>query len=277
MTTDPVAAAKFTFDLAAGGYDAPELEFFRTISNAIVDRMNLDPSAHVLDVPCGTGHATKRVLDTLGPNGRVHAIDLSPNMLALASNKVGNDSRVSFEQGDMRALHFADGTFAEVVCIFGIFFLPHMPAGMRELWRLVAPGGRLTVATWKPNFFGTVNQVFLGRIHKLRPDLVAVDPSTRKPTTGTIETMQTLIDAANIQGTVEHAEFDHAQTLTSSASWWTLELGAGRRGHIEALTKEERTDVQGTTERHIAAHNVNSLPCDSLITAIRKPIESLLQ
>jgi SAM-dependent methyltransferase len=165
MTPDPVAAAKFTFDLATSGYDAPELEFFRTISNAIVDTMNLNPSAH--------------------------AVDLSPNMLALASSMVRDDSRASFEQGDMRALHFSDGTFDEVLCIFGIFFLPDMPAGMRELWRLVAPGGRLTVATWKPNFFGTVNQAFLGRIHELRPDLVAVDPSTRKPTTGTVETMRT--------------------------------------------------------------------------------------
>jgi hypothetical protein len=46
-----------------------------------------------------------------------------------------------------------------------------------------------------------------------------------------------MIDAANIQGTVEHAEFDHAQTLTDSTSWCTIELGAGRRGHIEALSK----------------------------------------
>jgi hypothetical protein len=63
------------------------------------------------------------------------------------------------------------------------------------------------------------------------------------------------------------------KTLNDSTSWCTIELGAGRRGHIEALSTEERTDVQGTTERHIAAHNVNSLPCDTLITTIRKPID----
>ena len=270
MSDARVSAAKRAFELAASGYDAPELDFFRRISETVVDQLDLTPTASVLDVPCGTGHATRRILRHLGPAGRVDAIDLSANMLAVAGAKVGHDPRVALHEADMRSLPFDDGGFDEVLCVFGIFFLPDMTAGMNELWRLVAPGGRLTVVTWKPNFFGLVNVAFMQRMHDLRPDLVPEPPQNHRLSAATPEHLQGLATGAAIDAIPEFSEVLCAQMISQPSDWWTIEIGAGRRGLIESLSPDERDDVRSTVEAFILDNSISSLPCDALVTCFRR-------
>ena len=270
MSDERVAAARRSFELAASGYDAPELDFFRRISETVVDRLDVAREARVLDVPCGTGHATRHVLRRLGPDGRVSGLDLSGKMLAVAATKVGSDARVELREADMRSMPFEDGAFDEVLSVFGIFFLPDMVPGMVELWRLVAPGGRLTVVTWKPNFFGSVRDVFMQRIHELRPDLVPVAVKDHRRLAATPDDLRRLGRAASINSEPVFSEVLCAQTIPEPSSWWRTELGAARRGIIESLTPQERDDVRVAGEDHLRDQGITSLPCDALVTTFRR-------
>jgi hypothetical protein len=59
------------------------------------------------------------------------------------------------------------------VCVFGIFFVSNMMSLVRELWRMVAPGGMLAVTTWGPRIFSPAYEVWNEEVRRIRPDLYA--------------------------------------------------------------------------------------------------------
>jgi ubiquinone/menaquinone biosynthesis C-methylase UbiE len=80
-------------------------------------------------------------------------------------------SNVEFRLADMTALGFPEGRFDAVVSVFSIFFVPDMEGLVRELWRMVRPGGKLAVTTWGPRIFEPAYSRWLAAIKRERPDL----------------------------------------------------------------------------------------------------------
>jgi ubiquinone/menaquinone biosynthesis C-methylase UbiE len=106
----------------------------------------------VLDLACGTGAVTRVVADTVGPSGRVVGLDLSAAMLvraqaSAAASTVAN--HVEWMEGDAAALSLPDASFDAVVCQQGFQFFPDKAAALREMRRVLLPGGRLALAVWR--------------------------------------------------------------------------------------------------------------------------------
>ena len=105
----------------------------------------------VLDLACGTGDfslAIARRMDRRGVSGHVAGVDLSDGMLAVMKEKVaaaGLSERISMAQGDGENLPFPDGTFDRVTIAFGIRNFEHREEGLREMRRVLKPGGRLVI------------------------------------------------------------------------------------------------------------------------------------
>jgi SAM-dependent methyltransferase len=70
-------------------------------------------------------------------------------MLAVAKRTIGPGANVEWVQADMTQLRFRNGEFDVVACQFGIMFVPDKPAAAREALRVLKPGGRLLMATWR--------------------------------------------------------------------------------------------------------------------------------
>jgi SAM-dependent methyltransferase len=103
----------------------------------------LEPGQYVLDVACGTGVLACAAADRVGSGGAVMGLDPSEEMLAVARRK--NDT-IEWRLGRAEAIPFPDGSFDAVVSQFGFMFFEDKPAGLREMMRVLRPGGHLAVA-----------------------------------------------------------------------------------------------------------------------------------
>ncbi len=103
------------------------------------------PDARVLDICCGTGDLTAALLAERPPNGEpVTGLDFSREMLRLAEQKYAG-ANVRWVEGDAMALPFPDNSFDLVTSAFGFRNLSNYAAGLREIHRVLRPGGSLGI------------------------------------------------------------------------------------------------------------------------------------
>lgn len=137
----------------ASSYD-PLVDQFETLVSRhcqpfaarIVALANPPVSGRVLDVGCGTGLVAIRLAESL-PGGRILGVDLSDGMLRVAQAKALARSavNVSFRKMDAESLTLADGTFDVVVSLFALTHFPDPLRALREMHRVLTPGGRLVI------------------------------------------------------------------------------------------------------------------------------------
>src|SRR5215218_1556352 len=133
------------------------------------------PGARVLDVACGTGVVARAAAPRVGPTGAVVGLDLSPAMLAAAAALPSvAGAPIAWQEGNALALPFADRSFDVVVCQQGLQFFPDRLAAMREMRRVLVPGGRVALAVWRPIEHSPGFAVFADALDRhIGPDLLA--------------------------------------------------------------------------------------------------------
>ena len=120
---------------------------FGSWAGRVADAAGIRTASRVLDVGCGTGVLAREAFGRVGPDGRVVGLDLNEGMLAIAARV---EPRVEWRRGDAASLPFEDACFDMVVSQFALMYFPDRVASLREIWRTLAPGGRLAIATWAP-------------------------------------------------------------------------------------------------------------------------------
>jgi len=116
---------------------------FRHWGPVLCDAANIGPGQRVLDVACGTGALTVAVAGRVSPGGVVLGLDANTEMLAVARRKHAD---IEWHDGRAESLPFADASFDVVVSQFGLMFFDDRVAALREMQRVLRPGGRLAVA-----------------------------------------------------------------------------------------------------------------------------------
>ncbi|MBE3575555.1 MAG: ubiquinone/menaquinone biosynthesis methyltransferase [Firmicutes bacterium] len=117
-----------------------------------VATLRLQPGASALDVCCGTGELALAMARLVQPGGRVVGLDFTPAMLELARRKAqvlrdagltGVAASLHFVEGDALNLPFADNEFDGAICGFAFRNVTDLPRAIREMARVVRPGGRV--------------------------------------------------------------------------------------------------------------------------------------
>jgi len=111
----------------------------------VADAAQIQPGQRVLDVACGTGILAREIAPRIESTGRVTGIDPSPGMVAVAKQLA---PAVDWREGVAESLPFPDQTFDAVVSQFGLMFFTDRRQALREILRVLTPGGRLAVAVW---------------------------------------------------------------------------------------------------------------------------------
>ena len=124
------------------------LAIFARWAPDLIEAAGVRSGERVLDVACGTGVVTRLLAERVGAGGRVVGLDRDPGMLAVARTAA---SRLNIEwlEGSAVKMPLPDAAFDAVVCQQGLQFFPDRPAALREMRRVLVPGGRLALSVWR--------------------------------------------------------------------------------------------------------------------------------
>lgn len=122
---------------------------FRPSAEGVLQRVPPERGARVLDAGCGTGVVALLAAEWVGADGTVAGIDLSAAQLAVAASLPGGET-ADWRQGDIAELPYEDASFDVVYCHHVLQFVPNRVGVLRELGRVLAPGGTAAIATWGP-------------------------------------------------------------------------------------------------------------------------------
>lgn len=142
------AAMADQWNHAAAGWDAhgPQIRaWLATATDAMLNMAEVGLGQRVLDLAAGAGDQTLDIAERVGPRGHVLATDLSPAILALAAAhaRSAGHAQVHTQLADAEALDLPDASFDTAICRLGLMFLPDPLQGLREIVRVLRPGGRV--------------------------------------------------------------------------------------------------------------------------------------
>ena len=121
---------------------------FYPYADDLAARLPVARGTRVLEVACGTGIVTGRLVRRLASQGTLVATDLNDAMIAHARAQIPDDPALEWRQADGTSLPFPDRAFDVVVCEFGLMFFPDKAAGVREAFRVLRPGGTYLFNVW---------------------------------------------------------------------------------------------------------------------------------
>lgn len=107
-----------------------------------------DKPQRILDIACGTGDFSLEIARRTNPETMIVGLDLSEGMLEVMDRKVaeaGLSGRISTRQGNSEAMDFADDLFDRVTIAFGIRNFENRETALKEILRILKPGGRLVI------------------------------------------------------------------------------------------------------------------------------------
>lgn len=165
---------------------APRYDLANRLMTAGLDRSwrrhaaasaDLAAGERALDLCTGTGDLALELADRVTPSGEVVGLDASPEMLVRARQKAdAAGARAVFVEGDACDLPFEDDTFDAATVAFGARNLPDLDAGLREMARVVRPGGRVVVLEiTTPRHLRAFYGVWFDRVVPILGGLVAGD------------------------------------------------------------------------------------------------------
>ncbi|WP_125682141.1 demethylmenaquinone methyltransferase [Levilactobacillus yonginensis] len=170
----PEDQVQATFDGIAPQYDQMNnlisLGTHRLWRQRVMDATTIHSGDFALDLCCGTGDWTLALANAVGPAGRVVGLDFSGVMLREARPKVkaaGLTDRITLRQGDAMHLPYPDNSFNLVTIGFGLRNVPDANQVLREMTRVVKPGGQVVcLETSQPTnpVIHTGWQVYFGHI-----------------------------------------------------------------------------------------------------------------
>lgn len=111
------------------------------VAKVLIRKAALQPDERVLDVACGTGIIARLALQKVGNNGTVTGLDINPGMLAVARSIVPD--AITWHEAGAEDMPFSDESFDVVICQMGLQFMEDKPAALKEMYRVLLPGGRL--------------------------------------------------------------------------------------------------------------------------------------
>ncbi|WP_244433546.1 class I SAM-dependent methyltransferase [Azospirillum sp. B506] len=246
----------------------PMADLADKLNRPLLDAAGLTEGHRLLDLASGAGEPALSAARRAGEDGLVVGSDLVPGMMAGAIRRARSveGPAPAFTAADMTALPFADGAFDGVTCRFGIMFLPTVESALREVRRVLRPGGKAAFMVWGPRAgnglfaeIGAAVADHLGEDGSLDPLFRFAEPgqlSTLMRSAGFVETSET--------------ELTPVRKAPAGQPFWRAALDMSFGHRLGALSVGERRDLEADIARRFDAQAVDGIvpvPSHSRIVA----------
>jgi SAM-dependent methyltransferase len=216
------------------------------------------PGARALDVAGGPGYPALAAARLVRPGGRVIATDLSPAMVdatAQGAAAAGLDN-VTCRVMDAEQLALDDEAVDAVTNAYGLMFCPEPPRALREAYRVLAPGGRVAVATWaEPSaspFFTIITGIAAPRLGLQPPDADAPGPFRLSSPDALASTLRDAgfagVRVSRLPMTFELASADEYVQVFADVAW---------KARVDALTPADRTGFREAVADAVRPHVID--------------------
>jgi ubiquinone/menaquinone biosynthesis C-methylase UbiE len=141
---------RYGWDLAAVDYESLWQAQLAEAQDALLELASPAVGERVLDIACGTGLVSFEAARAVSPSGHVLGIDLSERMIDAAERRA-RDAKLpncSFSRMDAETLALPDASFDIALCALGLMYMPDPEQALREIYRVLRPGGRVSLAVW---------------------------------------------------------------------------------------------------------------------------------
>ena len=259
---EPASDARDAWDRIAPGYDRTNTPTQMSIAGKGLGIAGLASGMRFLDVAAGSG-ALAIPAARLG--ARVTAIDLSPGMLELLAARARKEGLVvETRVMDGHALQFADDTFDVAGSQFGVMLFPDMPKAVREMVRVVKPGGRVLI-----NAYGDPDEIeFLGflvtAVQSVRPgfDGPPADPPPLEFQLADPVRLRQELSAAGLKDVKVETITEITEHATGKDLWewlvWSNPIVECVLGGMLNLTEDERGVVRQNLDKLVHARAAGS-------------------
>jgi ubiquinone/menaquinone biosynthesis C-methylase UbiE len=232
-------AVRQVFEDVAAGYDNPASRFFPFCADRLVSFVKPTPGSRVLDVATGTGAVAVPFAQAVGPQGRVHGIDLSAAMLHQAETNIRKMAldNVDLYEMDAENLDFKSNYFHNVVCSYGLFFIPDMQAALRDWVRVLRPGGKLAFTCFEESAFAPMLDNFVENLRAFGVQLPEGPFGSRR--ISSLQHCCQLLESAGLEA-VEAEVVQIGYHLKDENEWWEVIHNTAMRGLFEQVPAEQQ-------------------------------------
>jgi ubiquinone/menaquinone biosynthesis C-methylase UbiE len=249
-------------------------QMFAPVTQGLVEDGLISSGHAVLDIATGPGEPALSIAASIGPQGKVFGIDPVPGMVAAARRAADHLGfrNAQFDVAYADDLPFPADTFDAVVSRFGVMFFPSPVDAVREMLRVLKPGGKLALAVWhfadRNPFFFTLQRVIERYVDS--PPLAPDAPDTfRFASPGKL---RDFLRAAGAMAQSERLLQFTIQAPISVEDFWTLrcEMSEKLREKVAMLSREQLTEVRRQSLEALRGYSTDrgmSFPAEVLIVS----------
>jgi len=257
-----MAEPKIRFD-DGRAYEQSMGVWSRLAGEVFLDWLAPSPDLRWVDVGCGSGAFTELVVQLCAPK-EVHAIDPSDAQLAFARTREGARA-AEFRQGDAMALPFPAQTFDTAVMALVLVFLPDPGKGLKEMVRVVRPGGTIAAYMWDMVGGGFPWDPMLAAMR----DMGLSPPRPPSVDASQMIMMRELWTKAGLEA-VETEELTVRRSFDDFDQWWQTTLKSASIAPIVAAMSTDDTERLKSLVRAKLPQNVaGRLSCSARANAVK--------
>ena len=212
------------------------------VTKKLLDLSKIKNGDNVLDLACGTGLVTKKLIRKVGRNGQVYAIDSSESAIKIAKKWTGTSKNLHFVRADAEKVQFKT-KFDAITCQYALFFFPDEQKVLKNMKKVLKKNGKITLAVhgkYNVPYFDSI----LEPIKKMIPDYLPKYPEMDR--FGTKDTFSAAIKKAGFSKIVVKKFVFKYSPGTFSDYWnnYKRHLSKPLKEKFDSLTKFQKSNLR---------------------------------